>query len=190
MKLSSKIITKAIKACLSKDALRGAMQHLYADKKRGQVVATNGHALVVWPAEFDDDDASCILTPDVIEMAHKFKLRKSPTLPDIELRDKSGTTHVRVKSSDGREYDTRHIHADKYPDYMAVIPKQDAEATVAVNLDVLQQLIDACPQSEQWGGRTVLLHFYGKTKAVKVTPTNAYDGIKVGLVMPVMQDRY
>lgn len=150
--------------------------HLDTDKRR--VIATNGHMLVILPAEIEDGDTAGPITDDALKLARKLAGRKAD---DITVRAGKDT----VTLDDGTIMPRLSADTYTYPDVDAVVPGR-SEVAVSFNPEYLALIAKALPKAEF--GVTLYL----KTEADgSIDPHGAIrvesnrDDNAVGVLMPV-----
>lgn len=150
---------KNVKAAVSHDSLRPAMQGALYRPEEKELVATNGHILVRWPVEPSEGDTPGVVPLDAF---HTTGIHKNKRNEDPELR-----TNGKIETVGNVATKVTEFVDEEYPQFERVwTENEDPTFEIGFSLDTLQQLIDSFPASAN--NRSVRFRFSSKNRAAYV----------------------
>ena len=120
---------------VSKNPLRSSMNHCHLDTKKGNLVATNGKALVIVPVEIEDGDTSGAISKEGLKAARRD--RKGDRSLSV-----NGNETVSTGPDAGKTFPRP--EAGNFPNYIGVLPtKGKAQFSISLSAELLETVCAA-----------------------------------------------
>lgn len=120
---------------VSKNPLRSSMNHCHLDAEKGNLVATNGKALVMIPVEIDDGDTSGAVSTAGLKAARRDK--KGDRSLSV-----NGNESIKTGPDAGKTFPRP--EAGTFPNYNAVLPdKGKAKFSISLSAELLEMVCAA-----------------------------------------------
>ena len=176
--MKTNLTKKQASALCSKDDRKPVLKGLLYEPEKSRLTATTGHALISYKVTPDDGDNSAVIPPEL------FKTKQSD--------DCTYAINGSAVRTNGAETANYNLINENYPDYESVIPKPNPNSKfeIALNLDILKQLWEAVPKSDD-GNRNIKLTFNTESSLKPVlfeqlSGKTINDGVEYsGVIMPV-----
>ena len=151
---------------------RPQLQNVYFDADKQKLIATDGKHMAVIPCEKEDGDTSGFISPEAIKEYRK-QSKKSLVSLIANGQQKIGPFSL--------ERPTTETHG-QYPNWEAVIPKEDAEKPVTFEVGLNASLLLQIAQALGSADNVIHLKFRGPLDVIVVEESNNKG---VGYLMPV-----
>ena len=129
--MKTNLTKKQVSSLCSKDNKHGSIKGLYYEPEKKRLTATNGHALITYNVESDENDSTSVVPAEL------FKAKKT----DICKYEINGV----ASRITGTEKSSYNLIDEKFPDYESVTPEIENSHEIAINLELLKKLCDAVP---------------------------------------------
>ena len=173
--MKTNLTEKQVSALCSKDNKHGSIKGLYYEPEKKRLTTTNGHALITYNVESDENDSTAVIPVEL------FKAKKT----DLCKYEINGV----ASRITGNEKSSYNLIDEKFPNYEAVIPKIENSHEIAINLELLKKLCDAVPVDSNNNKHIKLtINKNNSSSAIKFEQYASGDEEKPnysGLIMPV-----
>ncbi len=133
------------KLCAEEESRYSALQHVYFNAERGQLVACNGNAIIVLACAPDPGDTTGLITAEAMETYRQYERRNR--VPHMVKLHAYPETLVVEDIADGRSLTLRRPKGE-YPKYDMLLPKVSGPPSVSLDPSLLEQIVSAFPGPE------------------------------------------
>ena len=169
--MKTTINARQLKNLASNDCLKPSLRGVFLNTEKKELCATDGHVLGRYQVEVSETDHNAVLPLSAFE----YKTGKQGyTVGEFAVN--GNVSRTTCHNSTGQEERAEFPLVDeRYPDYENVLPVDNPEYEIGVDLKLLQKIAAAMPTKE----KTVKLSFSGPVGAIRIEPTaGAADEMK------------
>lgn len=174
----------AVANVAAKKTARYAINGVYFDPEHKALVATDGRRIMASRIKVDIDAKPLIVGTKDIKAAAKM-LNGTPQTGAATISPDTGADSFTAARIDGKASMSGELIDGSYPDWTSCVPADAPTHQIAVDADLLRDILAAMPRVEESGSRSVILGFSDPCRPLLIWPSGTGDCDMLAALMPI-----